>query len=54
MDTQLGWLKDLGFVEVDCYWKWLEIALLIGYKALEDYSKCIVVGPTVVPFYQIY
>lgn len=33
METQLGWLKDLGFVEVDCYWKWLEMALLIGYKA---------------------
>ncbi len=33
METQLGWLKDAGFVEVDCYWKWLEMALLIGYKA---------------------
>jgi ubiquinone/menaquinone biosynthesis C-methylase UbiE len=33
METQLGWLKDIGFVEVDCYWKWLEMALLIGYKA---------------------
>ncbi len=33
METQLGWFKDLGFVDVDCYWKWLEMALLIGYKA---------------------
>ena len=33
MELQLGWLKDTGFVEVDCYWKWLEMALLMGYKA---------------------
>jgi tRNA (cmo5U34)-methyltransferase len=33
MELQLGWLKDTGFAEVDCYWKWLEMALLIGYKA---------------------
>jgi tRNA (cmo5U34)-methyltransferase len=33
MEIQLEWLRDRGFVEVDCYWKWLEMPLLIGYKA---------------------
>jgi ubiquinone/menaquinone biosynthesis C-methylase UbiE len=33
METQLGCLREIGFVDVDCYWKWLEMALLIGYKA---------------------
>jgi tRNA (cmo5U34)-methyltransferase len=33
IEIQLGWLRDTGFVEVDCFWKWLEMALLIGYKA---------------------
>lgn len=32
MEKQLQWLKELGFVDVDCYWKWLELALLTGYK----------------------
>lgn len=32
METQLDWLRDLGYVGVDCYWKWLEMALLIGCK----------------------
>jgi SAM-dependent methyltransferase len=27
---QLGWLRDAGFGEVDCHFKWLELALLVG------------------------
>ncbi|HVY76880.1 MAG TPA: class I SAM-dependent methyltransferase [Solirubrobacterales bacterium] len=30
--TQVGWLREIGFEDADCYWKWLEMALLIGVK----------------------
>ncbi|MGZ4675619.1 MAG: class I SAM-dependent methyltransferase [Acidimicrobiia bacterium] len=32
VDLQLAWLREAGFDEVDCHWKWRELALLGGVR----------------------
>jgi hypothetical protein len=36
MQQQLEWLRSVGFEDVDCQWKWRELALLVGRRAKHE------------------
>ncbi len=36
--TQVKWLDELGFEDVDCHWKWRELALFGGVKPTVERS----------------
>jgi ubiquinone/menaquinone biosynthesis C-methylase UbiE len=33
VDTEIDWLTRIGFQDVDCYWKWLQFAVIISFKS---------------------
>ena len=36
LETQMRWLGEIGFTDVDCHWKWRELALFGGVKPVSS------------------
>jgi len=32
LETQLAWLRAIGYADVECFWRWRELALFAGIK----------------------
>jgi hypothetical protein len=32
VEVQVEWLREIGFLHADCYFKWLELAVFGGVK----------------------
>ncbi len=39
LDEQMVWLREAGFAEVDCHFKWLEMALIVAVKAQSPHHE---------------
>jgi len=40
VETQCEWLRQIGFQQVDCYFKWFELAVFGGVRAWGSKADC--------------
>jgi len=39
VEDQCRWLREIGFDDVDCYWKYFELAIFGGMRSAHSRSK---------------